>query len=223
MTQEYRLKTPLSEEQMRTLKTGDTVYLSGFVHTMRDMGHRRSLDMLERGEKLPLDLAGGILWHAAPIVRQTPAGRWEALSSGPTTSSRFTYLGSELMRRTGLRCIVGKGTMMAKAVETMGEVGSCFLNCTGGCAALYAQQIEEVTDVHWTDLGLPEAIWVFRMKDFGPLIVGIDSHGQSLFENMGVTLRQHLAEAYKNARIDTEHSVSYLPKRVVGRSASGKW
>jgi len=223
MTREYHLQIPLLEPQIRELNVGDTVYLSGLVHTMRDMGHRRSLDMLERGEKLPFDLSGGALWHCAPIVRKTPGGRWEALSAGSTTSSRFTYLGSELLRRLPLRCIVGKGTMLTKAVQTMQEVGSCFLNTTGGCAALYGEQIEEVAAVHWTDLGLPEAIWVLRMKEFGPLIVGVDSHGQSLFETMGVTMRQRLASAYEKSRIDASQNPAYLPKRVIGRSPSGKW
>jgi fumarate hydratase subunit beta len=223
MTREFRLQTPLTQEQMRELNVGDTVYLSGIVHTMRDMGHRRAVDMLAHGERLPFDLTRGIIWHAAPIVRQTSVGRWEAVNVGSTTSSRFTYLGSELMRQLNLRCIVGKGSMLAKAVETMQEVGSCFLNTTGGCAALYGQQVEEVVNVHWTDLGLPEAIWVLRMKDFGPLIVGIDSHGQSLFDNIGVTMRQHLASVYQKSRIDIDRSMSYLPKRVIARSSGGKW
>jgi fumarate hydratase subunit beta len=223
MTKEYHFQAPLTKDQTRQLNIGDVVYISGIVHSMRDMGHRRSVDMLARGEKLPFDLQGGIIWHCAPIVRKNSAGRWEVVSVGSTTSSRFTYLGSELMRRLQLGCIIGKGTMQTKAVETMQELGSCFLNTTGGCAALYAGQTTEVVDVHWTDLGLPEAIWVFRMKDFGPLIVGIDSHGQSLFENMGVTVRENLIPIYEKSQLDPNYSMSYLPKRVVARARSGKW
>ena len=223
MSQEYHLQAPLTEQQTRPLKIGDVVYITGIVHTMRDMGHRRSLDTLDRGEALPFNLKGGLLWHCAPIVRQNAAGKWEALSAGSTTSSRFTYLGSELMRRLQIRCFIGKGTMHTKAIEAMKEVGSCFLNTTGGCAALYGQQIEEVVDVPWTDLGLPEAIWVLRMKEFGPLIVGIDSYGQSLFENMGVSMRENLAEVYEKNHIDANYSMSYLPKRVIARSSTGKW
>jgi fumarate hydratase subunit beta len=223
MTKEYHFQAPLTEEQTRQLNVGDVVYLSGVVHTMRDMGHRRAIDMLARGEKLPFDLQGGMLWHCAPIVRKTPTGKWEVVSAGSTTSSRFTYLGSDLMRRLHLRFIIGKGTMLTKAVETIQELGSCFLNTTGGCAALYAGETEEVVDVHWTDLGLPEAIWVLRMKEFGPLIVGIDSHGQSLFEKVGATMRQNLVSAYEKSQLDPNYSLAYLPKRVIGRPASGKW
>jgi fumarate hydratase subunit beta len=223
MTKEYHFQLPITEEQVRPLNSGDIVYVSGVVHTMRDMGHRRALDMLTRGEKLPFDLHGGVLWHCAPIVRKAPDGKWEAISAGPTTSSRFTYLGSELIRRLQIRCTIGKGTMLSKAVETMKEVGSCFLNSTGGCAALYSGKIEEVVDVHWTDLGLPEATWVLRMKEFGPLIVGIDSHGSSLFEQVGKTMRQNLASIYKKSQLDPNYSLSYLPKRVVARSSGSKW
>jgi len=223
MTKEYRLQLPITEEQIRQLNCEDTVYVSGIVHTMRDMGHRRAVDMLARGEKLPFDLKEGILWHCAPIVRKNASGKWEAVSAGPTTSSRFTYLGSELIRRLQIRCIIGKGTMMAKAAEAMKEVGSCFLNSTGGCAALYAGKIEEVVAVHWTDLGLPEATWVLRMKDFGPLIVGIDTHENSLFEQVGAKMRQKMAGIYKDAKLDPGYSLSYLPKRVVAKSTGGKW
>ncbi len=218
MTREYHLQLPVTEEQIRQLTCEDIVYLSGLIYTMRDMGHRRAVDMLARGETLPFDLRNGALWHCAPIVRKTPQGKWEAISAGPTTSSRFTYLGSELIERLQIRCTIGKGTMMTKAVETMKEVGSCFLNSTGGCAALYAGKIEEVVGVHWTDLGLPEATWILRMKDFGPLIVGIDTRGNSLFEKVGAKMRQNMVSIYEKSHLDPNYSLSYLPKRVVARS-----
>jgi fumarate hydratase subunit beta len=220
MTNEYHFQIPVAEEQIRKLNCGDVVYLSGIVHTMRDMGHRRAVDMLARGEKLPFDLQEGALWHCAPIVRKNAEGRWEAISAGPTTSSRFTYLGSDLIQRLKIRCTIGKGTMLAKAVQTMSEVGSCFLNATGGCAALYSGKIEEVVDVHWTDLGLPEATWVLRMKDFGPLIVGIDSHENSLFEKVGAKMRQNLTSIYEKSHLDANYNLSYLPRRVVAKAKS---
>ncbi len=223
MSKEYHLQLPIAEAQIRQLDCGDIVYVSGLVHTMRDMGHRRAVEMLARGEKLPFDLREGILWHCAPIVRKSASGKWEAVSAGPTTSSRFTYLGSELIRQLQIRCTIGKGTMGPKAVEAMREVGSCFLNSTGGCAALYAGKIEEVVAVHWTDLGLPEATWVLRMKDFGPLNVGIDTQGNSLFERVGARMRQNLVGIYKKAQLDPNYSLAYLPKRVVAKSTSGKW
>lgn len=222
MSKEYRLKAPITEAQIRELKCGDAVYISGLVHTMRDMGHRRAADMLAAGEKLPFDLHNGVLWHCGPIVQSLPQGKWKAVSAGPTTSSRFTYLGAELIKKLQIRCTIGKGTMLAKAAEAMGEVGSCFLNATGGCAALYAEQIEEVVDVLWTDLGLPEAIWVMRVKDLGPLIVGIDTQGASLFEKVGQNMRANLTSIYEKSHLDPKYSLAYLPKRVVA-SSKAKW
>jgi fumarate hydratase subunit beta len=217
MTREHRLHLPLSPEQARELNCGDTVYLSGVVHTMRDMGHRRAVEMLARGETLPFQLENGAIWHCGPIVRKNTQGRWEVLSAGPTTSSRFNELGPELMKSLRVRCTIGKGTMGARAIQAMRETDGCFLNATGGCGALYAGQVEEVVDVFWTDLGLPEAVWVLRVKELGPLIVGIDPHGNSLFGDISAQMRSKLEAVYRGAGIHPEHNLSYLPKRVPGK------
>ncbi|MDR3289127.1 MAG: FumA C-terminus/TtdB family hydratase beta subunit [Peptococcaceae bacterium] len=214
MSKSYHFTFPLNEEQIRELQLGDLVYLTGNIYTMRDMGHRRAVDMLNEGKELPFDLASGAIWHCGPIVRKDANDKWETVSAGSTTSSRFTYLGSDLIKKVKLRATIGKGQMLQTAVDTMQEVGSVFLNTTGGTAALYAQQIEEIVDVHWTDLGLPEAIWVMRVKDLGPLVVGIDSHGRSLFNDKKIEMDQLLAQTYKDAKIDPTYNLAYLPKRV---------
>jgi len=217
MSKTVYLSFPLTEEDVRSLEVGDIVYLTGTIHTVRDMGHARALEMLDRGEKLPFSLSDSAIWHAAPIVKQDETGKWHILSAGSTTSSRFTPLGSEIIRRLGMRCTIGKGTMYQEAVDTMQEVGSIYLNTTGGCAAMYAQQVEEVETVHWLDLGLPEAIWVMRVKEFGPLIVGIDSHGNSLYENMKKTLRANMHAEAEKAGVDLERNFSYMPLSILGR------
>lgn len=217
MSKTVKLEFPLTEEQVRELNVGDVVYLTGIIHTMRDMGHARALEMLKKGEKLPFDLATSAIWHCAPIVKQDEAGKWHVPSAGSTTSSRFTPLGSEMLEQLGMRCTLGKGTMGKRAVDTMQRIGSVYLNTTGGCAAMYAQQIEEVVDVHWLDLGLPEAIWVMKVKEFGPLIVGIDSHGNSLFENMKKVMDENLAEQAAKARITLDYNYSYMPISILGR------
>jgi fumarate hydratase subunit beta len=219
---EHRLNLPFSPAEARELSCGDTVYVSGVVHTMRDMGHRRAVEMLARGEALPFNLYDGAIWHCGPIVRNQAGGRWEVLSAGPTTSSRFNELGPELMKSLQVRCTIGKGTMGAKAVQVVQSIGGCFLNATGGCGALYAAQIEEVVDVFWTDLGLPEAIWVLRVKELGPLIVGIDPHGKSLFAKIGEQMRSNLEAIYNGAGIRSDHDLAYLPKRAVGKRAREK-
>lgn len=215
---EFRLELPLDEAKVRELKMGDVVYLSGKVFTMRDMGHRRAVDLLQAGQALPFDLREGVLWHCAPIVRRD-GNRWEVTSAGATTSSRFTLLGSELIHRLRLRLTIGKGTMGGSAQKAMQEVGSAYLNMTGGCAALYAQQVREVVDVYWTDLGLPEAVWSLRVEDLGPLVVGIDAHGQSLYGEMRGELESRRPGIYASCRLRDGGNLTYLPKRVPGKSA----
>ena len=217
MSKTYYLEFPISEEKIRELKMGDVVYLSGTLNTMRDMGHARSLELLKSGQKLPFDLENNGLWHAAPVVKQDESGKWHVLSAGSTTSSRFTNLGSKLLEQAGMRVTIGKGTMGPKAVEAMQNKGSVFLNTTGGCAAMYAQQVKEVTEVHWLDLGLPEAIWVLRVENIGPLIVGIDSHGNSLFPQVKEVMEINLEKQASLMNVDLQKDYTYMPLRILGR------
>jgi len=219
MTNEHHLQLPVSEEQIRRLNLGDIVYLSGLVHTMRDMGYRRAVEMLHRGEKLPFDLNNGAIWHCGPITRMDTEGKWQVLSAGPTTSSRFNELGPELMRAFRIRCTIGKGSMSTKARETIRDVGGFFLNATGGCGALYAGQVEEVANVFWMDLCVPEAIWVVRVNSLGPLIVGIDSTGSSLVDGITQAMQAKLASIYEQSGISANRDLAYLPKRVAAKGS----
>ncbi len=221
MARECRIQLPAEERVIRELRVGDIVYLSGLLCTLRDMGHRRAVDSLVRGESLPFALSSAAMWHSGPITRQV-GDRWQIVSAGPTTSSRFTPLGSELIRRLGIRVVVGKGTMGQEAVEAMREVGCCFLNSTGGCAVLYARQVDEVVAVHWLDLGEPEAAWVVRVRDMGPLVVGIDSTGDSLYQRIGAQVKPRLAAIYREAGIAPSYRFTYLPKRVAASGHVGE-
>lgn len=216
MAKEYHLQLPVSEETIRALRMGDIVYFSGVVHTLRDMGHRRAVDLAESGKlhEIPFQtLKEGALWHCGPIVKYLEGEQqWIVKSAGSTTSSRFSPLGAKLIEHLKIRLTIGKGTMTRVAHEAMQKTGSVFLNTTGGCAALYARQIEEVEAVFWTEMGLPEACWVMRMKEFGPLIVGIDSLGNSLFESVKSELKARLEESY--AEFDLKDQYAYVPKRV---------
>ncbi len=223
MPRNVSLTMPLRDEDVRALRVGDTVYLSGTVHTMRDMGHRRAVDMLARGERLPFDLVRGALWHCGPIVSRDRDGvGWRVIAAGSTTSSRFTPLGSELVRKLDVKLTIGKGTMGRAAAEAMREKGACFLTATGGCAVLYGDRIVRVADVHWEDLGLPEAIWVLEVRDLGPFVVGIDSLGASLYDSMREELRKNLARAYAQHGIDPGRGFAYLPKRVPAGGTCGE-
>jgi fumarate hydratase subunit beta len=213
---EYYLTLPLKEEDVRPLRMGDIVYISGLVHTLRDMGHRRAVELCLQGKinEIPFQtLINGGLWHCGPIVKYIDEdGLWVVKSAGSTTSSRFSPLGAKLIEYLNIRVTIGKGTMTESAHRAIQKTGSCFLNTTGGCAAMYAEQIEKVENVYWTELGLPEACWVLRVNKLGPLIVGIDSFGASLFDEMSSVMKKNLAKTYMEYGLKKEYA--YLPKRV---------
>lgn len=216
MEKSTHIKTPIRFDDISHLKIGDIVYITGKIYTMRDMGHERALKILENGEKLPFDLNGMVLWHCGPIVRRTNSN-WEVVVAGSTSSSRFTRLTAELIKLTGLRCVVGKGVMGAEMVEAARDHGAVYLISTGGAASLYANSVKEVENVYWLDLGMPEAVWVLRVEELGPLIVGIDTHGNSLTDNVTRDLKGRLDEIAKTAEVDLKKTYVWWPKsKTVG-------
>lgn len=171
------LTTPIKSEDLSPLHAGDVVYLDGLLVTCRDVGHRR---LIELGRKLPVDLVGNAIFHAGPIVAKDADG-WRIVSIGPTTSMRMERFESSFIERTGVKVIVGKGGMGADTAEACHRHKAIHCVFPGGCGVLAASQVEEIERVEWLDLGMPEALWVCRVKAFGPLIVSIDTHGRNLF------------------------------------------
>jgi len=178
---EYHLQTPLKREDIEKLNAGDVVYISGDILTARDEAHARILEIKERGEKLPFSLEGAVIYHCGPLMQQTEKG-WKVISAGPTTSGRMSKMTPSLLKAHEVRAIIGKGGM--KGIASALENRCVYLAYTGGCAALAAQLIKEVKTVHWLDLGMPEAVWVLRVENFGPLIVGIDAKGKDIFSEV---------------------------------------
>ncbi|MBK8324452.1 MAG: L(+)-tartrate dehydratase subunit beta [Betaproteobacteria bacterium] len=172
------LTTPIRDEDIAGLRAGDVVYLDGLLVTCRDVGHRR---LIELGQKLPVDLRGNAIFHAGPIVVKDGDG-WKIISIGPTTSMRMESFERDFIRETGVKLIVGKGGMGPETVEGCRENKALHAVFPGGCAVLAATQVEKIERVEWLDLGMPEALWVCRVKEFGPLIISIDTHGNNLFE-----------------------------------------
>jgi len=187
------LRTPLSEEDVRKLNVGDVVYLSGVVVTMRDAGHRRAVELLARGEKLPVDLRGLALYHAGPVVRRVGEG-WEVVVIGPTTSTRMEVYEYEVIERTGVRMVIGKGGMGPRTAEACRRFGAVYTVYPGGAAALQASQVKRVLGVHWLDLGVPDAMWVLEVEDLGPLTVVIDSKGRNLYDEVYREARRRVDE-----------------------------
>ncbi|HQC55323.1 MAG TPA: L(+)-tartrate dehydratase subunit beta [Clostridia bacterium] len=173
------LTTPISDEDIKSLKIGDIVYLTGTLVTCRDTGHKRRV----LSNIVPkTDLKGGAVFHAGPIVKKI-GDKWEMVSIGPTTSMRMEKFEKEFLEITGAKIVIGKGGMGSKTVDGCVKNTAVHAIFPGGCAVVAASQVEEITDAEWLDLGMPEAFWVMKVKEFGPLIISIDTKGNNLFEN----------------------------------------
>ena len=173
-----RLRTPLSEADVRALRAGDEVLLSGLVHTGRDRFHKA---VFESGAS-PVDLAGGALFHCGPVVVKDPAaGGWRVVAAGPTTSCREEPYMAAIVERHGLRAIVGKGGMGAATREACARSGCVYLQAVGGAASLLARCVRRVVAVHFLDeFGATEACWSLEVEDM-PALVGMDATGRSLY------------------------------------------
>ena len=176
----HDLTTPLTEADVRQLKLEDTVSLSGVIFGIRDATQIRIFD---EGVPPPVSMEGGACLHTAPGVRKLPNGKYEKLSIGTTTSTRMDRFVPGLIEQYGVRAVIGKGGLLAGSVDAMQKAGGVYLAIVGGAAALETLQVEEILDVWWEDL-MPECFWKFRVKDLGPLIVAIDSHGNSLYQRI---------------------------------------
>ncbi|MDR2312984.1 MAG: L(+)-tartrate dehydratase subunit beta [Spirochaetaceae bacterium] len=176
----WRLSTPLEEGDRAKLSAGDLVYLSGILVTGRDEVHHR---VVRQKLASPVDLARGAIFHAGPIMGQDEPGVYRVISIGPTTSMRMEQCEAEFLTATGVQFIVGKGGMGNKTAKACQKLGAVYTVFPGGCAVLAADKVDAVEGVEWLDLGMPEAMWIMRVRDFGPLIVSIDTRGNNLFED----------------------------------------
>ena len=187
---EYRLKTPLSEADVRQLRVGDSVVLDGVVSGVRDGNLIRVFD-----QKIapPCDWRGAALLHTAPNVRKIGPGKYEPVSVGTTTSMRMDRFTEGLLRDYGVRAILGKGGLSQSSAALMQKYGAVYLSVTGGAAAMQTLQIEEIETVYWEEL-MPECIWQIRFKGLGPMTVGIDAHGGNLQDDVQQQAQRKTAE-----------------------------
>lgn len=188
------LNTPVTAADLEDIKVGDVIYLTGHIVTCRDVAHRR---LIEYGRELPIDIAGGAIFHAGPIVRKVDEGKYEMVAVGPTTSMRMEKFEKEFIEKTGVKVIVGKGGMGQGTVEGCQEYKAIHCVFPAGCAVLAATQVEEIERQEWMDLGMPETLWLCRIKEFGPLVVSIDTHGGNLFEANKVEFNRRKDEQYE--------------------------
>lgn len=172
---EYKITVPASDEELKRLRVGDSVLLSGTVYTARDAAHKRIVEALDRGEEPPFELKGSAIYYVGP----TPEHDGCCIgSAGPTTSGRMDAYSPRLMD-AGLKIMIGKGGRSSKVVESMVRNGAVYLAAIGGAGALMASSIESARLVCWEDLGC-EAVRRLTVKDM-PLTVAIDSNGEDLY------------------------------------------
>ena len=169
------IKVPVGED-LTKLKAGDVVSLTGNILTARDQAHKR---MLEQGT--PKDLENAAIFHAGPIIKDLGEDNYEIVAVGPTTSMRMNPYQADVIA-LGPKIVIGKGGMDGTVREALIKNEALYVVAVGGCAALYVDAVKEIESVDWLDLGMPEAIWNLKVENFGPLIVAMDSHGNSLYD-----------------------------------------
>ncbi|MBQ8177878.1 MAG: L(+)-tartrate dehydratase subunit beta [Clostridia bacterium] len=172
------LTTPLRDDDIISLRVGDVVYLSGTLVTARDSGHKRRV---MEGVIPSTDLKGGAVFHAGPITKKT-GDKYEIVAIGPTTSMRMEKYESDFISLTGAKMIIGKGGMGANTTAACVRDKAVHCVFPGGCAVVGASEVEEVVSAEWLDLGMPEAFYTLKVKEFGPLIVSIDTLGNNLYD-----------------------------------------
>jgi len=194
---EYHLQTPFSEDSIRKLRAEDVVFFSGTLFGLRDL---TQIYMFDQQHEPPVDLSGMPCIHTAPSLRKVKDG-WEKICIGTTTSTRMDRFTPALIGTYGVRAIIGKGGLYQGSLDAMQQYGAVYLAIVGGAAALETTQIEAVERVYWEHLH-PEALYQFRVRDFGPLMVAMDSHGRHLYEEVKQRARSRLPEIYAGLGID---------------------
>lgn len=196
----YKLKTPISEGEIRKLRVNDVIYISGTMFTARDQAHRRALELYKEGKRPPLEMEGLAVFHCGPIMKKEN-DKWIVVAAGPTTSTRMDLFEDEFIKNFKVRVVIGKGGMGRKTTEAMKQYGAVYGAFTGGAAVLAAKAVKNVKSVEWFDLGMPEAMWILEVEDFGPLTVAIDAHGNNLFEDVQEKVEESKQKIYQKLGI----------------------
>ncbi len=188
-----KLTYPFTHEQVRDLKVGDMVLITGKLFTGRDAVHKR----LHDGVKPPVDLTNQIIYHCGPVVlKDKKTGIHQVMAAGPTTSIREEPYQADVMKEFGIVGVIGKGGMGPKTLAGCKEYGCVYFHAIGGAAQVLAEKIDSVDAVYWEDLGSPEAIWELSVTEF-PVVVTMDAHGNSLHSKIEASSAEELKKALK--------------------------
>ncbi|MGH7661525.1 MAG: FumA C-terminus/TtdB family hydratase beta subunit [Vulcanimicrobiaceae bacterium] len=191
------MNTPISEADARKLRIGDSVYLTGTIWGIRDATYIR---MFDKQQRAPVDLTGAVLLHVAPNVRKIGEGKYEPMTVGTTTSMRMDRFTEPTLREYGVRAIVGKGGLSETSSSALKEHAGVYLAIVGGAASVETEQVEAIENVYWEDL-MPECLWQFRVRDFGPLTVAMDTTGASIYRDVAATAQERMAAIYEKLGI----------------------
>jgi fumarate hydratase subunit beta len=185
-----QVKTPLSIDFIKNLSIGDEVYLTGEIITARDMACGRAIKYKLENREIPVKLNEAVIYHCGPIVKKVDE-EWKVVSAGPTTSMRMENLTPKFIKLFKVKMIVGKGGVGLETASALKEHG-IYCAFTGGAGVAAAKMIKKVVKVEWLDLGVPEALWVFKVENFGPLIVAVDAKGNNLYEEVKLKVNENL-------------------------------
>ncbi len=189
------LKTPLSEGDVRDLKVGDMVSLSGRIVTGRDRVHKFLFNERPPKSEIPFNLDGSILYHCGPIIEETEDG-YKLIAGGPTTSMRVEMYEHWVIKEYGIRAVMGKGGMGSKTMDALRECGCVYLHTIGGAAVYLADRVKKIVDGWKIDeFGMPEAMWLFDVEGF-PAIVTMDAHGNSLHRTIEALSLENLKRLF---------------------------
>lgn len=186
-TNVVELTAPITEEQIRSLKVGDVVSISGRMYTGRDAIHHHLMS-----HDAPVDLNGQVIYHCGPVMAKDEEGNWTVKAAGPTTSIREEPYQGDIMKKFGIRAVIGKGGMGPKTLKALNEHGGVYLNAIGGAAQYYADCIKGVDGVDLMEFGIPEAMWHLNVENF-TAVVTMDSHGNSLHADVDKSSLEKLA------------------------------
>ncbi len=190
------LSIPLNEKDIRCLKIGDVIYLTGHIYTARDIAHLKIQELFRTGKELPKSFEGSAIFHAGPVCLKNADGSWCLNVIGPTTSIRMEPY-AKLIGQLGVKAIIGKGGMAQDTLDSCKDYGYVYLQAAPGCAAKLAEGISRVNDVTWFESGMPEALWDLEAFEFGPLVVSMDTHGNSIYQDLKKSALKILDSIYE--------------------------
>ncbi len=188
------LETPLNSEKVKDLRVNEPLKITGKIFTARDAAHEKLLRQAEEGKEPPFDLSRYPCFHCGPVMKEVDGG-WKVVSAGPTTSIRMEIFEPDFMEEFGTRIFIGKGGMGDETSKALHKHGGIYAQFTGGAGSLMAGSVEEVVDVHFLEeLGVPEAVWLLKVVEFGPLLVTMDSTGKSVHRDISKEVERNLTE-----------------------------